>query len=85
MPKVTVYIRKEDYELWKAVKEKTGFLHNALNGEGFILETGEDPQDVKPAMEIVKGLFPQAKEICKIHGTPMTTQGKCLQKGCKYA
>jgi hypothetical protein len=22
---------------------------------------------------------------CKVHGTPMTTYDKCLQKGCKYA
>lgn len=22
---------------------------------------------------------------CKIHGTPLTDNGKCLQKGCKYA
>lgn len=23
--------------------------------------------------------------MCKIHGIPLTLQGKCLQKGCKYA
>lgn len=23
--------------------------------------------------------------LCKIHGTPLTDLGKCLQKGCKYA
>lgn len=23
--------------------------------------------------------------VCKIHGTPLTDNGKCLQKGCKYS
>lgn len=23
--------------------------------------------------------------ICKLHGTPLDSRGKCLQKGCKYA
>lgn len=23
--------------------------------------------------------------LCKVHGTPLDTRGKCLQKGCKYA
>jgi hypothetical protein len=29
----------------------------------------------------------QAKStpLCKVHGTPLTTLGKCLQKGCKFA
>jgi hypothetical protein len=31
VPKVTVYIRNDDYALWKAVEKKTEFLHNALN------------------------------------------------------
>ena len=39
----------------------------------------------KPPIEIVRDLFPKAQELCKIHGIPMTTQGKCLQKGCKYS
>lgn len=24
-------------------------------------------------------------KMCKVHGTPLTEKGKCLQKGCKYA
>lgn len=24
-------------------------------------------------------------KLCKIHSTPLTEEGKCLQKGCKYA
>lgn len=30
MPQVTVYIREEDLELWKAIEKKSEFLHNAL-------------------------------------------------------
>ena len=30
MPKVTLYIRKEDYEKWKNLNKKTEFIHNAL-------------------------------------------------------
>lgn len=26
-----------------------------------------------------------AVNLCKIHGIPLTTMGKCLMKGCKYA
>ena len=33
MPKVTVYIRKEDYPKWVAVKKKTAFISAALSGE----------------------------------------------------
>jgi len=31
MPQVTVYIRKEDLALWKAVKEKSEWMHRHLN------------------------------------------------------
>lgn len=27
----------------------------------------------------------QFTKVCKIHRTPLTNFGKCLQKGCKYA
>lgn len=30
MPKVTVYIRKDDMPKWKAIEKKTEFMHNAL-------------------------------------------------------
>lgn len=37
------------------------------------------------ALDRVKGVFGEAKELCKVHGTPLDARGKCLQKGCKYA
>lgn len=30
MPKVTIWIRKEDEEKWKAIKDKPQFIHGAL-------------------------------------------------------
>jgi len=30
MPQVTVYIRKEDFEKWKAIHKKSEFIHKAL-------------------------------------------------------
>ena len=31
--KATIYIKKEDEELWRNVKDKSAFVSNALNGE----------------------------------------------------
>ena len=33
MPQVTVYVRSEDLEKWKAVEKKSEFIHKALNFE----------------------------------------------------
>lgn len=30
MPQVTVYIREEDIEKWKAINKKSEFIHQAL-------------------------------------------------------
>lgn len=32
MPQVTVYIREEDIDKWKAIQRKSEFISNALNG-----------------------------------------------------
>lgn len=34
MPKVTIWIRKEDLDNWLAIKNRPEFIHNALNGVG---------------------------------------------------
>jgi len=31
MPRVDVWIRKNDFDKWEAIKDKPEFLHNALN------------------------------------------------------
>lgn len=43
-------------------------------------------RSMPPIEEAVKQAVKDAKmPVCKIHGTPLTENGKCLQKGCKYA
>lgn len=31
MPKVTIWIREEDYKKWQAIKGKPAFIHSAIN------------------------------------------------------
>lgn len=31
MPQVTVYIRKDDLDKWRALEKKSEFIHNALD------------------------------------------------------
>lgn len=33
MPQVTVYVREDDLDRWKAIEKKSEWLHNALNAE----------------------------------------------------
>lgn len=40
------------------------------------------PQDAEATIASIK--LPTIN-LCKIHGVPLDSQGKCLQKGCKYA
>jgi hypothetical protein len=62
-----------------------------------ITEAWSDAKDreVMPAAKAVEykyhtpkkdGTFPKLKDsFCKIHGIPLDSRGKCLQKECKYA
>lgn len=44
------------------------------------------PGNVVSTADIIKKrLYPEISGTCKVHGIPLTAQGKCLQKGCKYA
>jgi len=38
--------------------------------------------DVRQA---VAKIVSTSAKLCKIHGTPLDSRGKCLQKGCKYS
>lgn len=79
MPKVTVYIRNEDYALWRAIEEKSEFIHQALGS----------PQTSNEKVTIVPADFKNSKITrldngsCKIHLMPLTVYGKCLVRGCK--
>jgi hypothetical protein len=95
MPQVTVYIRQEDIEAWKGVHKKSEFMHNALehlstyDGAPIVLRETL-PTTPSPIEQLTKipGITTANKIInkgaCRIHGTPLTDGGKCLQKGCKY-
>ena len=40
----------------------------------------------KDAMKQIEKINPKFEyKLCKIHGTPLDSRGKCLQKNCKYA
>jgi len=98
MPQVTVYVRDEDLDRWKSIKRKSEFIHQALN-EG-VSQAGVSPisdkqptvvsrPEIKPTIPVIAGLTTANKlksnGACKIHGLPLTVNGRCLQKGCKYA
>lgn len=76
MPNKTIYIRNSDVEKWDALKDKSQKVHEMLQGKvqisvGRVLSSISD------------GRLPNG--LCKDHGTPLDSRGKCLQKGCKYA
>jgi hypothetical protein len=72
MPKVTVYIRNEDYEKWKAIEEKTEFIHGALkNGTA----SGADKEYSRPtrAAEKLPTTEEQIESIAKAQSKFMKT------------
>lgn len=99
MPKVSFYLRNEDLDSWKAITKKTEFIHNAIYGhidsvfeehnKNIVLsEVIESPVEAKKTISRLLDERMAIKEkykVCKIHGTPLTEMGKCLQKGCKFA
>ena len=71
MPQVTVYIRNEDLDKWKAVEKKTEFMHEALNG------------NIEPAARLAEPTFAPRK-TCK-NGHNLDKRGfNCSDKECKY-
>lgn len=86
MPRVTQYIRDEDMAAWAAIKNKSAWIHEHLNHK----ETVPIVRHSLSNDEVSKLKVPVAPErlkngVCKIHGTPLDSRGKCLQKGCQYA
>jgi hypothetical protein len=101
MPKTSFYLRNEDIDKWKAVEEKSAWIHAMLHQ---LPEPREDPplDDIKftdldthdQAIVVLqeRGVsLPKSKllmypnGLCKIHGIALDNRGRCLQKGCKYA
>lgn len=68
MPQVTVYIREEDLEKWKAIEKKSEFIHNALASKPSPSNSLGTPNEDG----IVHGIYAPAtgksKVVCKQHG-----------------
>lgn len=62
MPQVTVYVREEDIEKWRAIEHKSQFLHDAIHGTviGKDFETKQDVRDfvsppkIRPLAEVIE-------------------------------
>lgn len=75
------------------IAKKRGINHHKLNDELIDEYMSTPPGNKmydKDGGEVVVIPFATASKrldngVCKIHGTPLTVGGKCLQKGCKYA
>ena len=53
MPTISVFIRKDDVERWRALDNKSEFIHNALNGVGG-LNTIKQPAPKKVTISELK-------------------------------
>lgn len=54
MPSVPVYIRKEDFNKWLAIENKSEFIHNALNNKTQV-KYGSPPKPPSKVLGVVKG------------------------------
>lgn len=84
MPQVTVYVKKEDMERWKAVPDKADFIRRALHLEyqPFPKFDGKKFEQQPPRNFITKTDLNEpikcaSVRYCK-HGNP---KGSCLHKG----
>ena len=81
----TIYIRKENEDTWNALKDKSGFINNALGAAGAYKEM--PPVEKKALKEVVTTIIPSPTPINKEskdystcnHGN---VRGFC-KKGCK--
>lgn len=69
MPTLPIYIRVDDLEKWKALTNKSEFIHNALNKKGNALdaykEAGGDPEFVISSKKDLESQFDTKPKIIK--------------------
>lgn len=98
MPQVTVYIREDDLDKWKALEKKSEFIHHALRGtpkeisppskikstKNIKINDNGTMSPIKPRepSEVITEMFTVYE--CK-NGHILNKFGKCTTKGCKYA
>jgi hypothetical protein len=92
MPQVTVYIREEDLELWKAVEKKSQFIHMALRGNDIpkvnkaIDERIEIQKVIKPLMRQMKSTVNDvyaAQSLGQLPNAPKTLSKREANGVCK--
>jgi len=80
MPKVMIWVRKDDLSKWRAIGNKPQWLHEQLNSAS---PQPIDKADVQPVLKIKRATF--ITSFCK-NGHPIPEgRSKCLGKGCKYS
>lgn len=100
MPQVTVYIREEDIELWKAVEKKSEFIHSALRGQPKVSPPLHKKSPKKKLEDVYEATVditrttafttdPSKSEnqlrLCKNGHILSDLTGRCTQKDCKYS
>lgn len=71
-----IYIRMVNENRWKNITNKSAWVNAMLE---------RTPPNAKAIKQHFEPEPMVSVNVCKVHGTPLTSQGKCLQKGCKYA
>lgn len=97
MPRVDIWIRKDDLGAWQAIDNKAEFIHNALQGTVLPDQSkayksmSPDEITIKPiiktpkeAKQAVASIRPSDVKFCK-NGHIADDYGRCLQRDCKYS
>jgi len=79
MPRVTIYIRNEDMEIWEAIPKKPEWLHAQLERYG-----QTSTRKIKLPQFDKEITVPSHKGMCK-NGHITDDFGYCLAKECKYS
>lgn len=88
MPRVDIWIRKDDFEKWTAIEDKPRWIHDALRGTGkeypkAVRERKEIERILKPAFEALKPK-PIVEEIATVFDVKLCKHG-ASPEFCKYA
>lgn len=101
MPRVNIFIRKEDWDRWQAIPDVPEWIHKGLVGKSVAdkevkqvrVKTAKVIKTVAEAQASIDAKLDKLvdkgnktlEKLCPVHRTPLDSRGKCLQKGCKYA
>jgi hypothetical protein len=84
MPQVTVYVREEDLDSWKAISKKSEFIHNAINSNPKIILKPEIKVDKVAEIFNIPGVVRGAEFVPKppdpVFGYPCCK----AKKPCKH-